>query len=186
MNHAQLSSLCADLDLSCPNVCAGVPALVGVGHSYQSWQCRQLEQPETQTFVVALGDRKNNRKQRNEALTSFVSPLFPQKDNLSISLIHPQASSHTFCLKRQVLTNFRAFFSSKLSNEILLKEKKRKIIGAVAQCGTWLAGQGVPVREGRQPQQPSQPWRARSSPSQLTRLALLASLSVRAQEPTQE
>ena len=158
MNHAQLSSLCADLDLSCPNVCAGVPALVGVGHSCQSWQCRQLEQPETQTFVVALGDRKNNRKQRNEALTSFVSPLFPQKDNLSISLIHPQASSHTFCLKRQVLTNFRAFFSSKLSNEILLKEKKRKIIGAVALCGTWLAGQEVvPAGEGRQPRQASQP-----------------------------
>ena len=96
---AQLSSLCADLDLSCTNVCAGVPALVGVGHSYQSWLCRQLEHLETQTFVVALGDRKNNRKQRNEALTSFVSPLLPQKDNLSISLIHPQASSHTFCLK---------------------------------------------------------------------------------------
>ena len=120
--------------------------------------CRQLEHLETQTLVVALGDRKNNRKQRNEALTSFVSPLFPQKDNLSISLIHPQASSHTFCLKRQVLTNFRAFFSSKLSNEILLKEKKRKIIGAVALCGTWLAGQEVvPAGEGRQPRQASQP-----------------------------
>ena len=123
MNHAQLSSLCADLDLSCPNVCAGVPALVGVGHSYQSWLCRQLEQLETQTFVVALGDRKNNRKQRNEALTSFVSPLFPQKDNLSISLIHPQASSHTF---RPTSSYQFSFIFSKLSNEILLKEKKRK------------------------------------------------------------
>ena len=125
MNHAQLSSLCADLDLSCTNVCAGVSALVGVGHSYQSWLCRQLEQLETQTFVVALGDRKNNRKQRNEALTSFVSPLFPQKDNLSISLIHPQASSHTFCLKRPVLTNFRAFFQNFLT-KFYRKRKKEK------------------------------------------------------------
>ena len=103
---------------------------------------------EAQYFIIMIG----------RIITKHPSYYPRYKDNLSISLIHPQASSHTFCLKRQVLTNFRAFFSSKLSNEILLKEKKRKIIGAVALCGTWLAGQEVvPAGEGRQPRQASQP-----------------------------
>ena len=75
-----------------------------------------------------------------------------------INFSNPSSGLLTYILSETTSSHQFSCIFSKLSNGILSKEKKGKIIGAVALCGTWLAGQEVvPAGEGRQPRHASQP-----------------------------